>query len=104
MLNLSTAKKRYLTAIRSPPPKEQAKLERWSLVFFTRPNFDAPMRALTEQSTLVAEAVAKAPAGKFDTGVTAGEWLARRIRGTRTTQFNVRRRYRFHRDHELMRL
>ena len=62
------------------------------------------MRALTEQSTLVAEAVAKAPAGKFDTGVTAGEWLARRIRGTRTTQFKVRERYNSRREHELTRL
>ncbi|EJF59541.1 Clavaminate synthase-like protein [Dichomitus squalens LYAD-421 SS1] len=70
-----------------PPPKEQAKLERLSLVFFTRPSFTAPMRALTEHSTIVAEAVAKAPAEKFDTGVTAGEWLARRMRSIRATQF-----------------
>ena len=80
-------------ASRSPPPKEQAKLERWSLVFFTRPSFDAPMRALTEQSSMIAEAVAKAPAGKFETGVTAGEWLARRILITRASRFKVSRRF-----------
>ncbi|KAI1790647.1 Clavaminate synthase-like protein [Ganoderma leucocontextum] len=71
----------------APPPKEQAKFERWSLVFFTRPSFDARMRALTEQSSMIAEAVANAPAGKFDTGVTAGEWLARRILVTRASRF-----------------
>ncbi|TBU22681.1 Clavaminate synthase-like protein [Dichomitus squalens] len=70
-----------------PPPKEQAKLERWSLVFFTRPSYNTPMKALTEHSAIVAEAVVKAPAGKFDSGVTAGEWLARRIRGTRAAQY-----------------
>ena len=88
----------------SPPPKDQAQYERWSLVYFTRPHDTVVLRHQGEKSAMIADAVAKAPAGKFDTGVTAGEWLARRIRGTRTTQFKVRRRYRFRRDHELMRL
>ncbi len=72
-----------------PPPKEQARFERWSLVFFTRPSFDVPLRALTEQSAMIAEAAAGAPAGRFETGVTAGEWLARRILVTRANQFKV---------------
>ncbi|KAM5537711.1 hypothetical protein V8D89_008624 [Ganoderma adspersum] len=62
------------TVASGPPPKEQAKFERWSLVFFTRPSFDTPMRALTEQ-------------GSFETEVTSGEWLARRIPVTRVNRF-----------------
>ncbi|KAM5537801.1 hypothetical protein V8D89_008569 [Ganoderma adspersum] len=64
-----------------------AKFERWSLVFFTRPSFDAAMRALTELSSMIAAAVATSPAGKFETGVTAGEWLARHILITRANRF-----------------
>ncbi|KAM5537789.1 hypothetical protein V8D89_008557 [Ganoderma adspersum] len=74
------------TVTSRPSPKEQARFERWSLVFFTRPSFDAPMRALTKQSSAIAEAVANAPVGKFETGVTAGEWLARLILITRANR------------------
>ncbi|RPD55163.1 Clavaminate synthase-like protein [Lentinus tigrinus ALCF2SS1-7] len=71
-----------------PPPKEQAKLERWSLVFFTRPNFNAPLRPLSQHSTIIANAVVHAPnPGKFDTGMTAGEWLAHRNAATRATKY-----------------
>ncbi|KAI0352453.1 Clavaminate synthase-like protein [Trametes cingulata] len=70
-----------------PPPGEQAQYERWSLVFFTRPNDEAVLRALTDKSPMIAEAVAKAPPGKYDPGVTASEWLARRIGSQRAANY-----------------
>ncbi|KAI0311908.1 hypothetical protein OF83DRAFT_708303, partial [Amylostereum chailletii] len=66
-----------------PPPKAQSAFERWSLVFFTRPNAKDILAPLTKESTLIAEAVKNAPEGKYDTGSSAGEWFARRIRNQR---------------------
>ena len=66
------------------PPGNQAELERWSLVFFTRPGNSVPLRALVEDSPIIAEAVKNAPADKhFETGVTAYEWFVRRIKNQR---------------------
>ncbi|GJE97255.1 clavaminate synthase-like protein [Phanerochaete sordida] len=66
------------------PPGAQAAHERWSLVFFTRPNNSAPLRALAAASPRVAAAVAAAPdPATFETGVTAREWFARRIKNQR---------------------
>jgi len=62
------------------PPGSQANLERWSLVFFTRPGNSVVLRALTEDSPLVAEAVKKTPEKNFETGSTAEEWFRRRIK------------------------
>ncbi|KIJ30337.1 hypothetical protein M422DRAFT_36625 [Sphaerobolus stellatus SS14] len=63
-----------------PPPGEQGKYERWSLVYFLRPAFESVMEPLV-QSPLVAEAVKKKP---VDIGnVTAGEWFSRRIKNQR---------------------
>ncbi|KAI8990727.1 hypothetical protein BD414DRAFT_484617 [Trametes punicea] len=53
-----------------PPPKEQGKYERWSLVFFTRPG----------NSPLIAKAIARLFPGKYDTGQTSKEWFARGIK------------------------
>jgi len=66
-----------------PPPKEQGKYERWSLVFFTRPGNSVELRALSDQSRLIAEAVEKEPSGKYFTGATAKDWFARRIKNQR---------------------
>jgi len=64
-----------------PPPGNQAQLDRWSLVFFTRPGNSVLLRALVEDSPLIAEAVKNAPADKsFETGATANEWFVRRIK------------------------
>lgn len=79
-----------LTTALSPPPKAQAQYERWSLVFFTRPNDSVELRHQAEKSAMIAEAVAKAPAGKYEPGATAQEWLARRIRVQRIDNFKVR--------------
>jgi len=38
------------------------------------------LKALTEESFLIAEAASKAPDGKYNTGETAGEWVSRRIK------------------------
>ncbi|KAI0333381.1 Clavaminate synthase-like protein [Cubamyces sp. BRFM 1775] len=70
-----------------PPPKDQAQYERWSLVFFTRPNDDVTLHALAEKSPKIAEAVSKAPPGKYEPGVTAKQWLARRIGSQRATNY-----------------
>ncbi|PSR72308.1 hypothetical protein PHLCEN_2v11802 [Hermanssonia centrifuga] len=61
------------------PPKDQANHERWSLVFFTRPANHMVLRALKEESPMVAEAVASNP-DKFETGQTAQEWFNRRVK------------------------
>ncbi|OBZ65457.1 1-aminocyclopropane-1-carboxylate oxidase [Grifola frondosa] len=50
-----------------PPPKDQAKFERWSVIYFTRPH----------------NSVELPPAGKFDTGITEEAWLERRVRSTK---------------------
>ncbi|KAL1938602.1 hypothetical protein VTO73DRAFT_11417 [Trametes versicolor] len=66
-----------------PPPKEQGYYERWSLVFFTRPGQSVILRPLSGESPIIAEAVAKLPSGKYDTGTTSKEWFARRIKNQR---------------------
>ncbi|KAJ3497907.1 hypothetical protein NLJ89_g10288 [Agrocybe chaxingu] len=66
--------------LRSPPPGSQAGLERWSLVYFTRPGNSVVLRALVEDSTLIADAVAKTPEKDYETGATALEWFTRRIK------------------------
>jgi len=66
-----------------PPPGAQSQFERYSITFFTRANDSVVLRALTEQSSIIADAVARAPEGEFDTGSTSAEWIARRIRKLR---------------------
>ncbi|KAH9950610.1 hypothetical protein B0H21DRAFT_501675 [Amylocystis lapponica] len=57
--------------------------ERWSVVFFTRPGDSVILCPLAEESPLIAAAVAQAPSGKFETGVTAKDWFARRTKHER---------------------
>ncbi|GJE89513.1 Clavaminate synthase-like protein [Phanerochaete sordida] len=66
-----------------PPPGAQSQFPRYSVSFFTRPGSDIRLRALCEESSLIAEAAAKAPEGLYDPGVTAREWLMRRVRNLR---------------------
>jgi len=66
-----------------PPPGTQSALERWSLVYFTRPGNPIVLRALVEDSPLIAEAVASTPEKSFETGVTSLEWFSRRIKNQR---------------------
>ncbi|KAE9406691.1 Clavaminate synthase-like protein [Gymnopus androsaceus JB14] len=42
-----------------PPPGAQASFERWSQVFFTRPENSVVLRSLSEESSMIAEAVSK---------------------------------------------
>ena len=67
----------------SPPPKEQGKYERWSLVYVTRPGYSVRLRPLADQSQVIADAIAKLPPGKYDTGATSKEWFTRRIKNQR---------------------
>jgi len=72
------------------PPGAQGSLPRFSLVYFTRPNSSVLLRALTNESSMIAEAVKSAPNPKdFDPGpgVTAAEWVTRRIRNRRAANF-----------------
>ncbi|KAI0751882.1 Clavaminate synthase-like protein [Daedaleopsis nitida] len=70
-----------------PPPKAQARYERWSLVYFTRPNDMVELRAQADKSAMIAAAVAKASPGKYEPGVLAKDWLARRVRSQRVSQY-----------------
>ncbi|KAF7339074.1 Clavaminate synthase-like protein [Mycena venus] len=66
------------------PPGAQGSLDRYSLVYFTRPADSVVLRALTDESPLIADAVAHASDPKrFEPGVTALEWLTRRIKNRR---------------------
>ena len=76
--------------LHSPPPKEQGKYERWSLVFFTRPGNTQILHPLVDESALIAEAAAKDTEGKLNTGATSAEWFARRIKNQRIKNRTVR--------------
>ncbi|KAJ7626860.1 Clavaminate synthase-like protein [Roridomyces roridus] len=72
------------------PPGDQAAFERYSLVYFTRPANTVVLRALAEDSSMIAEAVESAPDPKrFDPGATALEWLTRRVRERRAANQKV---------------
>jgi hypothetical protein len=73
----------------SAPPGIQAEHERWSLVFFTRPGNSQVLRALVESSHVIAEAVKNRPEKNFETGSTAMEWFARRIKYQRINNRTV---------------
>ena len=70
-----------------PPPGAQRAHERWSLVYFTRPNDDELLRPLLEDqlpgSTLIQEGMAR-KSGLILTQETAAEWFARRTKMQRT--------------------
>ncbi|KAI0368382.1 Clavaminate synthase-like protein [Pilatotrama ljubarskyi] len=75
-----------------PPPGEQAKFTRWSLVYFTRPGNSVLLRALAAESPLVAQAVETAPENLrriFESGQTSQEWFTRRVKNMRTSNQKV---------------
>ena len=66
---------------------------RYSLVFFTRPTNSVRLAALKEESTLVAEAIERAPEHLqtiFAAGSTSHEWFTRRVKNMRTNNQKVR--------------
>ncbi|KAJ7116875.1 Clavaminate synthase-like protein [Mycena epipterygia] len=66
------------------PPGEQATLYRYSLVYFMRPANSVVLRALADESPMIAAAVANATdPKKFDPGVTSLEWFTRRVKNLR---------------------
>ena len=85
-----TIQKSLLPVGPRPSPGAQSVLPRWSLAMFTRPSDTVILRALTEESAMVAEAVANA-ANKdvFNTGQTSKDWFARRIKYQRTKNQKV---------------
>jgi hypothetical protein len=58
-------------------------------VFFTRPGDEVVLRALVDESQIIADAVVKAAEKNFDTGATAHEWFSRRIRNQRINNRKV---------------
>ncbi|KAK6992924.1 Clavaminate synthase-like protein [Favolaschia claudopus] len=73
------------------PPGAQGSFDRYSLVYFTRPADTVILRALRDDSDLIAEAVAQSSESqKFDTGVTALEWLTRRVKNRRAANQKAR--------------
>ncbi|KAG6906669.1 hypothetical protein DXG01_012697 [Tephrocybe rancida] len=66
-----------------PPPGYQSFMERWSLVYFTRPGNSIILRPLVDESRLIADAVARSPTMNLNTGATSSEWFTRRIKNQR---------------------
>ncbi|KAF9523080.1 hypothetical protein CPB83DRAFT_776057 [Crepidotus variabilis] len=69
-----------------PPPGPQAGLERWSLVFFTRPGNSVVLSPLSDASSKIATAIKNAPESVSHIqggGSTSLEWFSRRIRNQR---------------------
>lgn len=66
-----------------PPPGPQAGIERYSLVYFTRPGNSVILRALVDESPLIAEAVSLEPEKDYETGFTQEHWFSRRIMNQR---------------------
>ncbi|KAF8621734.1 hypothetical protein AX15_007534 [Amanita polypyramis BW_CC] len=63
-----------------PAPGEQAKHERWSLVYLVRPGNSTHLNALVNESSIIAESVAKHPENNFQTEETSEEWFRRRVK------------------------
>ncbi|EIN04785.1 Clavaminate synthase-like protein [Punctularia strigosozonata HHB-11173 SS5] len=73
-----------------PPPGEQSGLERWSLVYFTRPGDSVPLRAFAEESPLIAASVARMSESdkvKYAGSTTAQEWFIRRAKNQRAKNY-----------------
>ncbi|KAG9226501.1 hypothetical protein CCMSSC00406_0005832 [Pleurotus cornucopiae] len=73
-----------------PPPGAQAAFDRWSLVFFSRPGDSVVLRALKEDSQLIAEAAEKNQrenGTNYETQSTAADWFARRIKYQRVKNY-----------------
>ena len=65
-----------------PPPGEQGKYDRWSLVYFLRPAYQNELYPL--DSEVIRKAAAEHPTiSKMEHGVTAGDWFQRRVRNQR---------------------
>ncbi|KAK7452196.1 hypothetical protein VKT23_012299 [Stygiomarasmius scandens] len=72
----------------APPPGDQSSLERWSLVFFQRPGNSVVLRALTDQSPVIDQAVKNSDGRiNFNPGQTAEEWFVRRVKHKRTNNY-----------------
>jgi hypothetical protein len=60
-------------------------------VYFQRPHNGVMLEALVDDSSMIADAVARSSTpDKFKTGETADEWMMRRVRMRRTKNMTVR--------------
>ena len=73
------------------PPSTQSHLERWSLVFFTRPGNSVPLEALVRDSSMIAAAVDGNKEKNFNTAPRARSWGCSTSAARRTVSFSVRR-------------
>ena len=80
----------FILYLSRPPPGAQAGTERYSLVYFCRPGNSVILRALVDESPLIANAVARNPEKNYETGCTAHEWFTRRIKNQRMKNRKVR--------------
>ncbi|THU77800.1 Clavaminate synthase-like protein [Dendrothele bispora CBS 962.96] len=72
-----------------PPPGEQSKLNRCSLVYFTRPGNSVVLRALKDKSSLINEATQSSNNTTNDPEETAEQWFMRRIKNQRVKNITL---------------
>jgi len=61
-------------------PGPQGGHPRWSVVYFSRPADHVVLRALVEDSAMIAQAVKMTPERNFETGSTSKQWVERRVK------------------------
>jgi hypothetical protein len=59
-------------------------------VYFIRPGDSVILRALSDESDIIAKEVARTPEKMHDTGVTMKEWFTRRLKNQRLANRTVR--------------
>ncbi|THU94792.1 hypothetical protein K435DRAFT_798632 [Dendrothele bispora CBS 962.96] len=74
----------------SPPPGEQSKLNRCSLVYFTRPGNPIVLRALKDKSSLINKAVQSSNNTINDPEETTEQWFMCRIKNQRVKNITLK--------------
>ncbi|KAF9002938.1 hypothetical protein BDQ17DRAFT_1305887 [Cyathus striatus] len=76
------------------PPGVQSMYERWSLVYFSRPDDNVILNALVEKSEIVANEVTRSSnPNSFATNSTVAAWIARRVKYRRAQHFKDAQSY-----------
>lgn len=77
------------TNLTSSAPGPQGSQPRLSVVYFSRPANHVILRALVEESRMIAEVVKKTPERSFETGSTSKDWVERRVKYLRANNRKV---------------
>ena len=74
----------------NPPGENQSRLTRQSLVYFSRPNDDVPMKILKHKGSQVIDAAAaeRELKGEADEEINAKDWILRRALSSRGAKGN----------------